>query len=90
MNKTELVKAIAAKADFRRDNVKEVLDAMQEVVFATLKDEDVKIMDGVTLSAVYKEAHEARNPKTGETFTAAPKYLPKVKFGTPIKNALNA
>jgi DNA-binding protein HU-beta len=90
MTKTELVKAIAVKTGFTQKDVKEVLEATQEVVFATIKDEEVKLMDGVTLSAVYKEATTARNPMDGSVVNVPAKYAPKCRFGKPIKDAINA
>ena len=90
MNKTELIKAVAEKGGFTQKDVKTVMDALQEVVFGTIKTEEVKLMDGVTLSAVFKEATTARNPMDGSTVQVPAKYAPKCKFGTAIKNAINA
>jgi len=89
MNKVELVRAVAAQCGHKQKEVKEILEAMQDVVYATLKKEEVKVMDGLTLSAVYKEAHEARNPMNGDVVTVDAKYFPKAKFGTAAKRALN-
>ena len=36
----------------------------------------------------FKEAHESRNPATGETVNVEAKYVPDFKFGSQIKNAL--
>lgn len=90
MNKMELVKAIATETGFTQKDIKSVMEAMQNVVYSTLKSEEVKLMDGLTLSSVYKEAHEGRNPLTGEAIQVAAKYAPKAKFGAAAKNALNA
>ena len=90
MNKTELIKAIAEKAGYTQKDVKTVMETLQEVVFSTVKDEEIKLMDGVTLTAVYKEATTARNPKTNEIIDVPAKYAPKCKFGKAIKDAINA
>ena len=90
MTKTELVKVIAGKTGFTQKDVKAVMEAVQEVVFTTLKDEEIKLMDGITLSSVYKEATTARNPQTGETVAVDARYAPKCKFGKAIKDAINA
>ena len=90
MTKTELVKAVAGKTGFTQKDVKAVMEGLQEVVFETLKNEEIKLMDGVTLSAVYKEATTARNPMDGSTVNVPAKYAPKCKFGAAIKNAINA
>lgn len=88
MNKTELIRAIAEKTGNTQKDTKVFIDALQEVTFETLKSDEVKLMDGVTLYSVYKEAHEARNPQTGETVMVDGKYLPKVKLGKAIKDAV--
>ena len=90
MNKVELVKAIADKTGFTQKDVKAVMESMQEVVFATLKEDEIKLMDGITLCAVYKEATTARNPMDGSTVNVPAKYAPKCKFGKAIKDAVNA
>ena len=90
MNKTELIKAVAEKGGFTQKDVKVVMDALQEVVYGTIKTEEVKLMDGVTLSAVFKEATTARNPMDGSTVQVPAKYAPKCKFGKAIKDSINA
>lgn len=90
MNKTELVKVLADKTGFTQKDVKTVMETLQDVVYSTIKDEEVKLMDGITLTSVYKEATTARNPMTGATVKVAAKYAPKCKFGKAIKDAVNA
>lgn len=90
MTRAELVKEIATSTGFTQKDVKQVMDAMEVVVQKTMRDDEVKIMNGVTLSAAFKEAHTARNPRTGETVTVEGKYSPKCKFGTAIRAAINA
>lgn len=89
MNKTELYKAIATETGLTQKLVKQVMEGLQTVTFSTLKTEEVKLMDGVTLSSVYKEASTGRNPQTGEAIEVPAKYMPKCKFGAPIKAAIN-
>ena len=91
MNKVELAKAVAAKIEgCTNKHAKEMLDTIQEVVFATIPKEEVKILDGVTLSAVKKDARVARNPRTGESVEVDAKNAVKCKFGKTIKDAVNA
>ena len=90
MNKTELIKTVAEKAGYTQKDVKTVMETLQEVVYDTIKTEEVKLMDGVTLSAVFKEATTARNPMNGSTVQVPAKYVPKCKFGKGIKDAVNA
>lgn len=90
MTRAELVKEIATKTGFTQKDVKQVMDALEDVTMTTMPKEEVKIMNGVTLSAAFKEAHTARNPRTGETVTVEGKYSPKCKFGTAVRAAINA
>ena len=90
MTKVELVKVVADKTGFTQKDVKAVMEAVQDVVFATIKEDEVKLMDGITLSAVYKEATTARNPMDGSIVNVPAKYAPKCKFGKAVKDAINA
>ena len=64
---------------------------MQDVTFDTLASgEEVKLMDGVTLAVVHKEARTACNPQTGESVKVAAKNAVRCKFGKAIKEAVNS
>ena len=90
MNKTELLRETARRTNFTQKDVKAVMEALQEITFENLqKDEEVKIMDGVTLTTISREAYTGRNPMTGEPIEIPSKRAPKCKFGTAIKNVLN-
>lgn len=87
MKKAEFIRAIADKTGFTQKDTREVLNAVQEVTYENLKNgEDVTVMDGLTLTRIFRDEHEARNPRTGEKFTVPGKYVPKCKIGTKIKN----
>ena len=91
MNKVEMIKEIAAKTGFTQKDIKSVMESIQAVTFNTLaKGDEVKLMDGVTLSTVHKDARTARNPRTGETVMVDAKNAVSCKFGKKIKEALNA
>ena len=89
MNKTDVIKRIAEETGFTQKDTKVVIEALQKVVFEALPSDDVKIMDGVTLCSVHKEARMGRNPQTGETVEIPAKNAPKCKFGKAIKEAIN-
>ena len=90
MNKVEMIKEVATKTGFTQKDVKKVLEAVQDITFATLVSDEVKLMDGVTLYSVHKDARTARNPRTGETVMVDAKNAVKCKFGKAIKEAINA
>ena len=91
MIKVEMIKEIAAKTGFTQKDIKSVMESIQAVTFNTLaKGDEVKLMDGVTLSTVHKDARMARNPRTGETVMVDAKNAVRCKFGKQIKEAVNA
>ena len=89
MKRTEFVKAVAEKAEMTQKATKEILDVMQEVVYAEMaKGEEVKIFDSVTLLGKEVPERTARNPQTGDEIVVPAHLAPKAKFGTGIKNLL--
>ena len=91
MNRAEYVKAVAEATTKTQKEIKEVLDAMQTVAYAEMaKCGEVKIFDGLTLAGVHKDATTARNPIDGSTVNVPAKNVPKAKFGTAAKTAVNA
>ena len=97
MNVKELVKAISAETGMTQKAVNEIIVAADAVVTAQLAQAneetsvEVKILPcGVTLVSTYSEAHEAKNPQTGEVINVPGKNRVKAKLGTTIKAAVNA
>lgn len=86
MNKAEFIKAVAEKAGFTQKDVRAVVEAQQEVIYATISTEEVKIVDGVTLTTDERAARKGRNPQTGATMEIPAKKVPKCKFGAKIKD----
>ena len=91
MTKTELIKAVADKANFTQKDVKEVL----EIALETIK-EDVANGNKVSLigfgnfEVTERAAREGRNPQTGETMHIAASKSPKFKPGKAFKELVNA
>ena len=91
MNKVELIKAVAEATNNTQKDIKVIMEAVQDVTYGALVEGDeVKLMDGVTLSVVHKDARIARNPRTGESDEVDAKNAVKCKFGKAIKDAVNA
>ena len=92
MNKVELIKAVAEATNNTQKDIKVIMEAVQDVTYGALVEGDeVKLMDGVTLSATqHKEARQGRNPRTGESVEVDAKNAVKCKFGKAIKDAVNA
>ncbi len=89
MNKTELVAAVAAKADIS----KKAADAAVAAVFAEIegalaKGEKVQLIGFGTFEVRERAAKEGRNPKTGEKITIAASKIPAFKAGAALKDAV--
>ena len=60
MNKVELIKAVAEATNNTQKDIKVIMEAVQDVTYGALVEGDeVKLMDGVTLSVVHKDARIA-------------------------------
>lgn len=90
MNKTELVAAIAEKAQITRKDADAALKAYTDVVSDELKKgEKIQLVGFGTFEVSERPAREGRNPRTGETMTIAASKQPKFKPGKALKDAIN-
>ncbi|MEJ2629978.1 MAG: HU family DNA-binding protein [Acidihalobacter sp.] len=90
MNKSELIDAIAAKADLSKAAAGKAVDAFVESVTEALKSDDQVVVVGFGSFSVRKrEARSGRNPRTGETIEIAASNLPAFKPGKALKDAVN-
>ena len=82
MNKTELVKKIAEKAEISQAQAKSVLEATLESVKEALQAGDsVQLIGFGTFSVSERAARTGKNPRTGEKITIAAKKVAKFKAG---------
>ena len=90
MNKTELVAAIADKAELSKKDSEKALKAFIDVVSAELKKEHkVQLVGFGTFEVTKRAAREGRNPQTGASMTIAASKAPKFKAGKALKDMLN-
>lgn len=90
MNKTELVAAIAAKAELSKKDSEKALAAFVEAVTEELKKgEKVQLVGFGTFEVSERAAREGRNPQTGETMEIKACKAPKFKAGKALKDAVN-
>jgi DNA-binding protein HU-beta len=90
MNKTELVAAIAEKAQITKKDADAALKAFTDVVSDELKKgEKIQLVGFGTFEVSERPAREGRNPRTGETMTIAASKQPKFKPGKALKDAIN-
>lgn len=86
MNKTELIAAVAEKANLDKKSAKAAVEAAIEAVKAAVAEGDkVQITGFATLEVKERAARTCRNPKTGEAMeVAASKYV-AFKAGSELK-----
>ena len=89
MNKTELVAAVAAKADLS----KKAADAAVAAVFDSIKDaladgDKVALVGFGTFAVKERAARTGLNPRTKETITIPAAKVPSFKAGSALKDAV--
>ncbi|MCI9074670.1 MAG: HU family DNA-binding protein [Dorea sp.] len=90
MNKTELVAAIAEKAELSKKDSEKALTAFVEAVTEELqKGEKVQLVGFGTFEVSKRAAREGRNPQTGATMKIEACTAPKFKAGKALKDAVN-
>ncbi|MBQ4482578.1 MAG: HU family DNA-binding protein [Lachnospiraceae bacterium] len=90
MNKTELVEAIAKKAEISKKDAEAALNAMTEAIGKALKKGDkVQLVGFGTFETVKRAARTGRNPQTGEEIKIAASKAPKFKAGKALKDLVN-
>ena len=91
MNKTELVAAIAEKAELSKKDSEKALKAFIDVVTDELKaGEKIQLVGFGTFEVSERAAREGRNPKTGESMKIEACKTPKFKAGKALKDLVNA
>jgi len=89
MNKTELIQAIAEKANLNKAQAKAALDAMMESIGCALKDgKKVALVGFGTFAVTEKAARKGINPRTKETIEIPAKKVIKFKAGAELNNKL--
>ena len=89
MNKTDLVAAVAAKAEVSKKDadaaVKAVFDAITE---ALAEGEKVSLVGFGTFEVKTRAARSGKNPRTGEVIDIAETKIPSFKAGSALKGAV--
>ena len=90
MNKGELIKAVAAKADFTVKDATIVYEKIVEVVTEALKNgEKIQLVGLGTIEVKEVAAKTGVNPKTGEKVEIPASKKPVMKFGKAYKDLFN-
>lgn len=89
MNKTELVAALAEKAEVSKKDAEKVLNAFIETVQEAVKaDDKVQLVGFGTFESKARAAREGKNPQTGEVIKIAACKVPAFKAGKAFKDML--
>ena len=94
MKKPELTDELAERTGFYKKNMKEVVDALSDIVeehFHTAEfgaDSELHLAPGVVLCGERKPEQEAVDPRNGENIITPEKVLPYAIFKQSIRNKL--
>ena len=89
MNKTELVAAVAAKADLSKKDAEAAVKAVIDSVSEALADGDKVALVGFgTFEVKTRAARTGKNPRTGEAIEIPAAKVPSFKAGAALKNAV--
>lgn len=90
MNKTDLIDAVAAKADLSKADAAGAVDAVVSSVTDALKSGDkVSLVGFGVFSVRHRAARQGRNPKTGQSINIPAGKTPGFKAGKSLKDAVN-
>ena len=90
MNKTELIAAVAEKAEISKKDAEKAVKAFTDAVAEELaKGGKVQLVGFGNFEVSERPAREGRNPRTGETMTIAASKTPKFKPGKALKDDIN-
>mgnify|MGYP000543122011 FL=1 len=91
MNKTELVAAVAEKAEISKKDADSAVNAVIESIIEAVASKDkVQIVGFGTFEARERKEKIGKNPRTGEEIKIAASVVPAFKAGKAFKDAVNA
>ena len=90
MNKTELVAAVAEKAEISKKDADSAVNAVIESIIEAVASKDkVQIVGFGTFEARERKEKIGKNPRTGEEIKIAASVVPAFKAGKALKDATN-
>ena len=91
MNKTELIAAVAEKAELSKKDAEKAVKAFTDVVSEELVNGGkIQLVGFGTFEVYERAAREGRNPKSGEVMNIPASKTPKFKAGKALKDMVNA
>ncbi|CPR82330.1 HU family DNA-binding protein [Lactobacillus crispatus] len=89
MNKSELVKDVAERADLSRKDATDAVDAVFSAITEALsKDEKVQLVGFGSFEVRSRAERKGRNPQTGEKIKIPATLIPAFRPGKTLKDAI--
>ena len=89
MNKTELIAAVAEKADLSKKDAEAAITATVDAITEALaQEEKVQLVGFGSFEVKTRAARVGRNPRTGEEIPISEAKLPVFKAGKALKDAV--
>ncbi len=90
MNKSELITAMAERAELSKKDTEKALKAFVDVISdALVKGEKIQIVGFGTFEVVERKEREGKKPGTDEIITIPASKSPKFKAGKALKDKVN-
>lgn len=89
MNKTQLIEAVAKESNLKKKEAEAAVNALLTTIETALREgEKVQIVGFGTFEVKNREAHQGRNPATGESIMIPASKHPSFTAGKALKDAL--
>ena len=94
IKKQELINEIASRTHFYKKNVKEMVEALEDIILESFQtadfgdDSELHLAHGVVICGKRMPEREAKNPKSGEMIITPEKVIPYAVFKTSIRQKL--
>jgi len=89
MNKTQLIDAVAKESNLKKKDAEAAVNALLNTIETALREgEKVQIVGFGTFEVKTREAHQGRNPSTGESIMIPASKHPSFSAGKAFKDAL--
>jgi len=90
MTKADIVDIVSSGVGLRKFETEAVIEGFFETVIQALREGNgIEIRGFGSYKVKLKKGRIARNPRTGETVTVEPHYVPVFKFSREFKNSVN-
>ncbi len=90
MNKSELIDALAERAELTKASANKAIDALTDIITNVIsKGNPVALIGFGTFKSVARAARVGKNPKTGATLKIAATTVPKFSAGAALKAAVS-